>query len=306
MTDTLALGIDVGTSGIRAALLSRDGAVVATASAKMANFGADHRDPTCWRATLEATLAALGAQQDLSRVGALAVDGTSGTVLALDAEGAPVGTALMYNDAVDDPAIPAAITAAAPPTSAAHGASSALSRAITLQDRPGTVRLAHQADWIAEHFAQTTLPSDESNALKTGYDPIGRRWPDWLDATPIRRDLLPEVRPAGARIGVTRNRYGVPAGAVIVGGVTDGCAAFLATGADMPGDGVTSLGTTLTSKLLSDAPVFAPEYGIYSHRIGEMWLAGWVQGGGRVRGGRLGRGLGAGRRGGAVGPGAYV
>jgi D-ribulokinase len=37
---------------------------------------------------------------------------------------------------------------------------------------------------------------------------------------------------------------------------------------------VTSLGTTLTLKLLSATPVFAPHYGIYSHRIGDQWLAG--------------------------------
>jgi sugar (pentulose or hexulose) kinase len=37
---------------------------------------------------------------------------------------------------------------------------------------------------------------------------------------------------------------------------------------------VTSLGTTLTLKLLSDRPVFSPEYGIYSHRIGDQWLTG--------------------------------
>lgn len=37
---------------------------------------------------------------------------------------------------------------------------------------------------------------------------------------------------------------------------------------------MTALGTTLTLKLLSDRPVFAPAFGIYSHRIGEMWLAG--------------------------------
>ena len=30
--------------------------------------------------------------------------------------------------------------------------------------------------------------------------------------------------------------------------------------------------TTLTLKLLSAAPVFAPDFGIYSHRIGEQWL----------------------------------
>jgi len=69
-------------------------------------------------------------------------------------------------------------------------------------------------------------------------------------------------------------RFGVPAGAVVVTGATDGCAAFLATGADKPGDAVTSLGSTLVLKLASEQPLFAPEYGIYSHRIGNLWLAG--------------------------------
>ena len=66
----------------------------------------------------------------------------------------------------------------------------------------------------------------------------------------------------------------MPADAAIVAGTTDGCAAFLASGASSPGDGVTSLGTTLTLKLLSATPVFAPQFGIYSHRIGDQWLAG--------------------------------
>jgi sugar (pentulose or hexulose) kinase len=57
-------------------------------------------------------------------------------------------------------------------------------------------------------------------------------------------------------------------------GTTDGCASFLATGASEAGDGVTALGSTLVVKLLCDHPIFAPEFGIYSHRIGSTWLAG--------------------------------
>jgi sugar (pentulose or hexulose) kinase len=56
--------------------------------------------------------------------------------------------------------------------------------------------------------------------------------------------------------------------------MTDGCAAFMATGAAKPGDAVTSLGSTLVLKLASEKPLSAPEYGIYSHRIGDLWLAG--------------------------------
>lgn len=278
MKDGCALGIDLGTGGARAALIDRSGGVVAEASASMAEPGGDRRDPAVWGRAVETALARLGAAADLSRAGALCVDATSGTVLALDANDAPVGGALMYDDAVDDPAIPAAIARLAPRESAAHGAASALARAILLQDRPGAVRIAHQADWVADLFTGPGGPSDESDALKTGYDPVARRWPAWLADTPLRPGLLPEVLPVGALRGrVTAQaarRFGLPAGTPVAAGLTDGCASFLATGADRPGDGVTALGTTLTLKLLSDRPVFAPEFGVYSHRIGAMWLAG--------------------------------
>ena len=129
MSGDAALGIDVGTSGIRAALLSPEGEVLGLGGARMETYGADHRAPSVWARTLGAALEALFSQVSPERVGAVSVDGTSGTVLALDKTGAPVGTALMYNDAVDDPDIPQAIAALAPAECAAHGASSALARA---------------------------------------------------------------------------------------------------------------------------------------------------------------------------------
>lgn len=274
MTGDLALGVDIGTSGVRAAALSADGATCAQAAAEMAEFGDDRRDPAVWHRAVESALAQLFETLEPSRIGAVAVDGTSGTVLGLDAQGEPVGTALMYDDAVQDPDISAAIAAVAPRDSAAHGAASALARAIALQDRPGVLRIVHQADWIAALLAGGPVASDESNALKTGYDPIARRWPGWLAQTPLRPGLLPKVVPAGARTSATCGAFGLPRGAALVAGVSDGCASFLATGAARVGDGVTALGTTLTIKLLSNRPVFAPDYGIYSHRIGDLWLAG--------------------------------
>ena len=78
----------------------------------------------------------------------------------------------------------------------------------------------------------------------------------------------------GTARGRLASRFGLNPETLIVAGTTDGCASFLATGASEPGDGVTALGSTLTIKLLCDAPIFAPEYGIYSHRIAGGWLAG--------------------------------
>jgi len=57
-------------------------------------------------------------------------------------------------------------------------------------------------------------------------------------------------------------------------GTTDGVAAFIAAGATKPGQAVTSLGSTLVLKLLSETPVYSPEHGIYSHPLGKYWLAG--------------------------------
>ncbi|MFB2551966.1 FGGY-family carbohydrate kinase [Ensifer soli] len=279
MSGPLVLGIDIGTSGARAVLMTPDVAIVASGAAKMADFSADHRDPEGWRGAVDAALRqALSAVDDRSRIRALAIDGTSGTMLPVSEAGAPLGPAMMYNDPVDDAAILAAIAAHAPKESAAHGATSGLAKVITYQAIPGVFRIIHQADWLSGHFTGRYDTSDENNALKTGYDPVARRWPDWIAATGARAELLPRVLPAGSPVATitpdAAARYGLPADLVVVAGTTDGCASFLATGADRPGDGVSALGTTLTVKMLSDTPLFAPEYGLYSHRIGDVWLAG--------------------------------
>ena len=57
-------------------------------------------------------------------------------------------------------------------------------------------------------------------------------------------------------------------------GTTDSTAAIFATGAQQVGDAVTSLGSTLVCKVISDTPVFAAEYGIYSQPFGDNWLVG--------------------------------
>jgi sugar (pentulose or hexulose) kinase len=122
------------------------------------------------------------------------------------------------------------------------------------------------------------MTSDANNALKTGYDPVAAAWPDWMAAAGVRMELLPPVLEPGAVIGpVTADaaaRFGLSAECRVVAGTTDGCASFLATGASRPGEGVSALGTTLTVKLLSDRPIFAPQFGIYSHRLLGQWLAG--------------------------------
>ena len=277
MTD-LVVGIDIGTSGARALAMDASGAVVAQAGAKMAAHGDNFRDACVWWRTLDAALDTLFAEVDANRVAALAVDGTSGTMLPIDAHGRPLADALMYSDTVADTEILAAIATAAPPTSAAHGSTSGLAKIVAFQKTLSPWKVIHQADWIAGKFSGRFDVSDENNALKTGYDPVSRRWPDWIAATGADASLLPEVVAPGAPVGHAvsehARRHGLSPETVVVAGTTDGCASFLATGAEKIGDGVTALGTSLTVKVLSEKPIFAPQYGLYSHRIGDRWLAG--------------------------------
>jgi sugar (pentulose or hexulose) kinase len=181
----------------------------------------------------------------------------------------------MYND-VAEQALLALVASAAPKETAALGSTSPLARAMELH-KPGT-RILHQADWIMGRLSGRFDVTDENNALKSGYDPVTRQWPEWIGATSFDPENFPSVVPAGTRVGTITPEMAatlnLPQDTAIVAGTTDGCAAFLASGATDPGDGVTSLGTTLTLKLLSARPVFAPDFGIYSHRIGEQWLAG--------------------------------
>ena len=266
MTD-VTLGIDVGTSGVRIVARGINGAVLAMSAA---GFATSTQDPALWWQAIETAFSTLSL--DGLKVLALAIDGTSGTILPIDERGAPTAGASMYN-ANAEPEKVALVAAVAPKDTAALGGSSPLARALALQGR-----IVHQADWVLGQFCGRFDVTDENNALKTGYDPVARRWPEWISGTGFDVKRLPKVVPVGTKVGVIlparAAQFGLPPHVAIVSGTTDGCAAFLASGAKDDGDGVTSLGTTLTLKLLSATPVFSPAYGIYSHRIGDKWLAG--------------------------------
>ncbi len=276
MTDVV-LGIDVGTSGVRIAACDEAGTLRAMATAPLQapllDFGRALQDPALWWLAISQAMGSLNLKG--LTVVALAIDGTSGTVLPIDAAGVPTGLASMYNDVAEAEDVKR-IKAIAPPETAAHGATSALARLLPLQSQ--AARVVHQADWLLGKFCGRFDVSDENNALKSGYDPVARQWPHWI--TEVGGDIakLPQVVAAGTRVGTlladVASVFSLSPDVAVVTGTTDGCAGFLASGATNVGDGVTSLGTTLTLKLLSATPVFAPEYGIYSHRIGDQWLAG--------------------------------
>lgn len=279
----LYLGIDLGTSGCRALAINQAGAISAQAAqplpAPVRDGARVEQDPALWWQALAATLHELARRIPLRDIAALAIDGTSGTLLLCNTYGAPLAPALMYNDArsvceadyIDE---------VAPPQSGAHGRSSALAKLMHLQPRLGLgARYAlPPASWLSFKLGARLGISDEHNCMKLGYDVIARRWPDWLDRLGIRRELLPQVVEPGTDIGAVHEHacaeFGFAPGTRIKAGTTDSTAAFIATGARLPGEAVTSLGSTLVMKVFSAQPIFAPQYGVYSHRLGKLWLAG--------------------------------
>lgn len=282
----------MGTSGCRAIAIDADGVEVARRSVALLEPRRDgpcvEQDPGQWWTALCRVTREI--MTDLpAPPAALALDGTSGTLVVTDQKGQALGPALMYNDARAREAADR-IAAVAPRESGAHGASSGLAKLCWwLQHHdPATARHAlHQADWLAGRLTGRFGLSDENNALKLGYDPVTRAWPAWLENLHLPAGLLPEVRVPGERLGQVHPHAaaetGLPAGLPVLAGTTDSVAAFLATGAAEPGEAVTSLGSTLVLKIVSPRPVFAPEYGVYSHRLWDRWLAGGASNsGGRV------------------------
>ena len=275
------IGLDLGTSGVRAVAVDSAGKILAIGSATLpptkATDARREQSPEDWWNGCRAALDELSQKIDLSGARAIAVDATSGTILPVDNHNRPLAPARMYDDA-DTGELAAKIKTLAPSESGAHGATSPAARALEWTKLPRLHCILHQADWINGCLGATNWQTDENNALKTGYDPVAREWPDWLRGFGLSPGLLPEVVPVGTPIGQVSSQaaiaLGIPAGITIAAGTTDGCATFLASGATEPGEASTALGSTIVLKLLSDRPIFAPELGIYSHRIGDTWLAG--------------------------------
>lgn len=277
------VGLDIGTSGVRALAIDADGQIQGRVAvdlpAPLREGQRVEQAPALWWDKVLEVLHGIRARIT-GELAAIAVAGTSGSVLLADASGQPLSPGLLYNDA--RATLEAAqIADIAPPASGAHGATSSLSKALWLLTHQALARptyILHQADWIMGRLCGRFGLSDENNALKLGYDPITRGWPGWLTRLGLDMKLMPQILPPGSAIGSLELKLAVelklePAPRVVTG-TTDSVASLLATGVTQPGDAVTALGSTLALKVISLSPVFAPSYGIYSHRLGNLWLAG--------------------------------
>lgn len=284
---TLHLGLDFGTSGARACAVNAANAIIH--EDHIAYHDPEKQTPLNWREALLTLLRRLP-EPVSSQLQGIAVAATSGTVLLCDEQLEPVSPALLYSDSrASKEALE--LEKIAPPSHTVCSATSGLAKFLWLSrhnDLSNAAYFLHQADWLAALLTGMGGISDYHNALKTGYDVESLCWPDWVRQLP-HAHFMPRVVAPGAAIarlhhGIAQH-FGINPGCTVHAGTTDSIAAFIAAGVKEPGAAVTSLGTTLVLKLLSERRVEAAPYGVYSHRYGNLWLAGGASnsGGGVLR-----------------------
>ena len=279
----LYLGIDFGTTGARSTVIDSQGRIHCETEYTFANNGQQQPElPSVWQNALWDSIEQIPLAIR-NQVRAIALDGTSSTVMLCNTDGIPVCEPILYNDA-RGAAVTERLRAIAPAKHTVLSATSSLAKLLWWQEggHGGTAPTVflHQADWLAFLLHGKLGISDYHNALKLGFDVDTLCYPNWLiegiagAATPE----LPRVVAPGTPVGEVRaqvgDRFGFPRNCMVCAGTTDSIAAFLASGVNLPGEAVTSLGSTLAVKLLSHTRVDDSRYGIYSHKLGDLWLVG--------------------------------
>ena len=309
--DPLFLGLDFGTSGARCVAVDARGDAVAETSAKYPPIvdGGKGGDgipaggwAEAWRGALWSLLDQLS-EEVRARVVSVAVDGTSGTVIVVSADDGTVAyPPMLYNEKRDDAV--AAVAAVAPAGHTTRSASSALCKlhswwfeteggrvaSASASVPPGesvpvaNPRLLHHADWVAYLLHGEMGVTDHNNALKLGFDPGAGAdgagaYPDWILRQPYASMLPMTCLAPGTVAGAcatkeAAKRFPNAREVRVVAGTTDSVAAFAAARCTDPGDCVTSLGSSLALKLVSETRVDDATAGVYSHRLCGRWLVG--------------------------------
>jgi xylulokinase len=281
------LGLDLGTSGLKALLIREDQSVAAEATAPLdvtrPRPGWVEQDPDSWIAAAREALAALG---DLSAVRAVGLSGQMHGATLLDGDGRPLRPCMLWND------------------TRAHEEAAALDDA-EAREITGNVVFpgftAPKLEWVRRHEPEVfercervLLPKDHLRLWLTGEawtdmsDASGTAWldvgaRDWSDAmlarTGLGREHMPAVtegsRVAGRISAACAGETGLPEGIPVAGGGGDNAASAVGTGCVAPGHGFVSLGTS--GVLFVTAPGYAPAPETAVHTFAHALPGTWHQ-----------------------------
>ncbi|WP_420349481.1 xylulokinase [Pelagibius sp.] len=281
MARDLYLAIDVGTGGIRSALVDRQGRILAFSHQEheqiVPHYGWSEQRPADWWDGVTATLRAVVGEVEgaADRITAICACGQMHGSVLIDAEGRLTrDTALLWNDKRTAPQVDAFTDA--------H----ALERYLTVTANLATPAWpAFKLRWIAENDPQAydkaatvLMPKDYIGYRLTGE----RAWDtteasmsflmdassgDWskslLEMTGLRRDLLPEIKATHAVLGplseAAARETGLTAGVPVLVGGGDYPVALLGSGVAEPGMASDVTGTSTIVSVLHRAPVIDPQ-----------------------------------------------
>ena len=288
------IGIDLGTSGLKAILLHKDGRVLASHTAPLMVSRPQalwsEQDPEQWWKALEQALDGLlkeAARIDVSpsRIEAIGLTGQMHGATLLDASGMVLQPAILWNDGRSFEEC-TALEAAVP-----------RSREITGNlMMPGFT--APKLLWVARHepenfarVAKVLLPKDYLRYLLTGdyatdlSDAAGTLWldvakRDWSDeilaATGLGRQHMPKIFEGNEITGALKpelaKRWGLNSVPVIAG-ASDNAAGAIGVGIVSPGQCMLSLGTSGVIFAVSDGFLANPAGAVHSfcHALPKRW-----------------------------------
>ena len=263
------LGIDLGSSGAKIAIVQKNKELIYFDEMKYSN-GLEYTND--W---VECCVSLINKipKYISEKIISCSVDGTSGTLMACNSQGKPLGKAIPFNSIPYDRNT--LIKTFSSEERELFEQRSSIPRALFLLSKYGEkILLRHQSDWLNGWLMNNWFYGEESNNLRLGWDAINKKWPKYIE-TKIQKESLPKIIESGQRLGeINSNKakyLGLNKGTIIIAGTTDSNAAFIASGAELC-EGVTVLGSTIVLKRLSDFPL--RNLGISNHRIHNKWLVG--------------------------------
>ncbi|WP_299142792.1 xylulokinase [uncultured Vibrio sp.] len=283
------IGIDLGTSGVKSIVMSRDGDIVASKTIKLVVSRPyplwSEQDPQQWWEATCQSISGLSEQVDLSQVKAIGLSGQMHGATLLDASGDVLRPAILWNDGRCEEEC-FQLEAEVPN-----------SRAIT-----GNIMMpgftAPKLKWVANHepelfskIDKVLLPKDYLRYKMTGdfatdmSDAAGTLWldvekRDWndelLSATGLTRRQMPKLYEGSAVTGLLTDevaeQWGIGQVPVIAGG-GDNAAGAVGVGIINPGQAMLSLGTSGVYFAVSDGFISNPESALHSfcHALPNTW-----------------------------------
>ncbi|MGX9847428.1 xylulokinase [Limimaricola litoreus] len=284
------LGIDLGTSGLRALLVDEAGQPIGSAERAYAaahpHPGWSEQDPADWIAALDGAVEELRqAHPAFAQLAGIGVAGHMHGATLLDASDRVIRPCILWND------------------SRAHEEAARLDAIEGVRALSGNIVFpgftAPKLEWLRAHepenharMAKVLLPAAYLNLYLTGEhvadmsDSAGTSWldvgaRDWseklLDAGGMRRDQMPRLVEGSAQAGTLRAelaaRWGLSGRVVVAGGAGDNAAAACGMGALDEGQGFVSLGTSGVLLAARDGYSPAPQTALHTfcHAVPGRW-----------------------------------